>query len=242
MTSMKYILTITLTLFTFSTFAQQMGSDEWEKQSKTNIRLLPKYGHQQKTKEQKEIDKKFIEETMKQEQFKGDRRAASNHLIQLGFTYIYRGDAKTAMYRFNQAYLLDSENTEIYWGYAGFFMAIGNYAEAKKQYKEGLAMDGKNTHLLTDYGTYFMAQYYGLKPIDEKGALSNLDSAIHYMMNSYELDKTDMNTSYKLSVCYLMKGKCEEAWKYYNVCKKQGGQPITDEYTKDLKEKCKRKK
>ena len=239
---MRYILTITIALFALTSFGQLMTSDDWEEQSKTNMRLLPKYGHRQKTDKQKELDEKFINETMNQEQFNGNRRAASNHLIKLGFTYLYRRDVKTALYRYNQAYLLDSTNTEIYWGYGAFFMTIGNYAEAAKQYKEGLTLDPKNTHLLTDYGTYFMAQYYGLQPIDEKGALSNLDSAITYMTKSYQHDKTDMNTTYKLFICYWLKGDCDNAWKYYDECKALGGQPITEKYTKDLKKKCKKKK
>ena len=93
-----------------------------------------------------------------------------------------------------------------------------------------------------DYGTYFMAQYYGLQPIDKKGALTNLESAITYMLKSYQLDPTDQNTTFKLSFCYWNKGDCENAWKYYDICKELGGQPITEDYTKDLMKKCKRKK
>ena len=146
------------------------------------------------------------------------------------------------MYRFNQAYLLDSTNTDIYWGYAGVYMTLGDFGKAEKQYLEGLAINPKSTHLLTDYGTYFMAQYYNLQPIDEKGALTNLDSAITYMTKSYQLDPTDQNTTFKLSICYWNKGDCDNAWKYYDVCNALGGQPITEHYTTDLKKKCKRKK
>ena len=162
-------------------------------------------------------------------------------MISLGFKYLYR-DIKTAMYRFNQAYLLDSTNTDIYWGFGGVYMTLGDYAKAEKQYQEGLEINPSNTHLLTDYGTYFMAQYYGLQPIDEKGALTNLESAITYMVKSYQLDPTDQNTTFKLSICYWNKGDCDNAWKYYDICKALGGQPITEDYTNDLKKKCKRKK
>ena len=143
-------------------------------------------------------------------------RKASDHMIRLGFNYLYR-DIKTAMCRFNQAYLLDSTNTDIYWGYGGVYMTLGDYGKAEKQYLEGLAINPKNTHLLTDYGTYFMAQYYNLQPIDEKGALTNLDSAITYMTKSFQLDPTDQNTTFKLSICYWNKGDCDNAWKQYDV-------------------------
>ena len=164
-------------------------------------------------------------------------RKGSDHLISLGFQYLYR-DLKTAMYRFNQAYLLDSTNTDIYWGFGAVYMTLGQYQKAKEQYVEGLKIDPDNTHLLTDYGTYFMANYYALEPADKKNALQNLDTAIKYMTRSYILDPTDQNTTFKLSTLYWNKGDCNNAWKYYKECKVLGGQPITEAYTKDLEKKC----
>ena len=213
---------------------EQMTLEKWNEEAKTNIRLLPEYGHITKTEKQRETDKEFIEATLKQYPTK---RKASDHLIELGFKYLY-SDIKTAMYRFNQAYLLDSTNTDIYWGYGGVYMTLGDLENAQKEYTEGLAINAKNTHLLTDYGTYFMTQSYGLQPIDENGAAIYLDSAITYMTKSFQLDKTDPNTSFKLSVCFFQKKDCNNAWKYYDVCKSVGGQPITDEYTSALKEQC----
>jgi Tfp pilus assembly protein PilF len=239
---MKKTFTIILTLLTFVTFGQQMTFKEWEEQSKTNIRLLPKYGDVEKTEEQKQFDEEFIIETMKLEEFKGDRTTASNYLIQVGFNYLNRGDLKTAMYRFNQAYLLDTTNTEIYWGFGAIYMTLGVYENAKKQYEEGLLKNPESTHLLTDFGTYYMAKYYELQSLEENNALENLELAISNIVKSYTLDNKDQNTIYKLSICYWLKGDCENAWKYYDECRALGGQPITEDYTKDLKKKCKKKK
>ena len=242
---MRKILTFTITLLSLTTFGQKysdvmetkMTSEQWNEESKTNIRLLPKYGHAIKTEGQKASDKEFIETSLKQYP---TNRKASEHLIEVGFKYLYK-DVKTAMYRFNQAYLLDSTNTDIYWGYGGVYMTLGNYENAQKQFLEGLSVDSKSTHLLTDYGTYFMALYYGLQPLDEKKALLNIDSAINYLTKSYLLDKRDQNTTFKLSICYCQKKDCKNAWKYYNECKLLGGQPITEDFTKELTEQCKTK-
>ena len=65
---------------------------------------------------------------------------------------------------------------------------------------------------------------------------------ITFIEKSYHLDPTDPNTTIKLSICYWNKGDCDNAWKYYDICKELGGQPITEDYTTDLKKKCKRKK
>ncbi len=231
---MKVFVTIVLWFMISTSFAQQMNSDQWNEEAKTNIRLLPKYGHAIKSEGQKESDRLLIEDLLKKD---STRRKASDHLIELGFKYLYR-DLKTAMYRFNQAYLLDSTNTDIYWGFAAVYMTLGEYGNAQKQYTLGLDIEPNNTHLLTDYGTYFMAQSYALEPVSAKDAAANLDSAISYLLRSYTLDQTNENTSFKLSVSYWKRSDCENAWKYYDICKNLGGQLITDDYTKDLKKKC----
>ncbi|MBL6447713.1 hypothetical protein JMN32_15450 [Fulvivirga sp. 29W222] len=239
---MTRIFIAVFVLLSTTLFAQQITPEQWEELVKTNNRLLPKYGLKPRTAPQKESDETFINQVMKQEQFSGDRTAASNHMIGLGFDYLYRGDVKTAMYRFNQAYLLDSLNTNIYWGYGAVYMTIRDYDKARKQYEMGLTEKPENTHLLTGYGTYHMTQYYVLQPHDEEKALSYLDSAVTYMRKSYNLDPKDQNTLFKLSISYWLKGDCDNAWNYYDKCATLGGRPITEAYTKDLNKKCKRKK
>jgi hypothetical protein len=60
-TTMRIILTLIISFFTLTTFGQQMTSEQWEEEAKTNIRLLPKYGHVEKTEAQKKSDQEFIE-------------------------------------------------------------------------------------------------------------------------------------------------------------------------------------
>ena len=234
----KIILTTLVLLVSITAFGQQMTWEQWEKESQTNIRLLPKYGEVEKTVEQKKSDDEFIEAVLRQD---STHRKGSDHLINLGFQYLYR-DLKTAMYRFNQAYLLDSTNTATYWGFGAIYMTLGQYQKAKEQYEEGLRRDSANTHLLTDYGTYYLAQYYALEPIEKEIARQHLDSAITYMTKSYHLNRNDQNTIFKLSILYWNKGDCDNAWQYYDECKALGGRPITEAFTKDLEQKCRRKK
>jgi Tfp pilus assembly protein PilF len=233
---MRNILTLIITIYSLTSFGQQISLNEWNEEAKSDIRLRPKYGYAVKTEEQKNDDKEFVEAVFKTIP---DKRKASNHLIELGFKYLYT-DIKTAMYRFNQAYLLDSTNTDIFWGYGGVYMTLGDYKKAQQEYLEGLSANSQNTHLLTDYGTYFMNQYYVLLPVNEKDALTNLDSAINYTTKSYQIDNKDQNTTFKLSVCYYQKKDCNNAWKYYNECVALGGQPISEDFTKALKEQCKK--
>lgn len=236
---MKNICTGFFIVLSLTLFAQQISWEEWELESKTDIRLLPKYGNVEKTEEQKNADNIFIETMLKQN---STYRKASDRFINLGFQYLFQNDIKTAMYRFNQAYLLDSDNTDIYWGFGAVYMTLGQYEKAKEQYEEGLAITPDNTNLLTDYGTYFMWQYFALKPIDKEKAMIELDSAIKYMTKSYNLDSSDQQTTIKLSMLYRNKGDCDNAWKYYEECKSLGGHSITEAYTIELKNYCKQKK
>ena len=87
-----------------------------------------------------------------------------------------------------------------------------------------------------------MVQFQFTSPIDQKAAAVFLDSAIFHLTKSYIIDPRDQNTTFKLSTCYWNKNDCDNAWKFYDESKSNGGQPITEEYTKALKDKCKRKK
>ena len=233
---MKNTILLLLGMFCLTAFGQQISLEDWNYQAMTNKRLLPKYGNVPRTEDEKKSDNEFIKSILEQD---FTLRKGSDHLIQLVFSYLYR-DIKTAMYRFNQAFLLDSTNTDIYWGYGSVYFTLGDYARAEKQFEQGLSIDPKNTHILTDYATCFLAQYYMLESVSEKKALENLDTAIIYMTKSYELDPTNQNTLFKLSICYWCKSDCDNAWKFYNECKSLGGQCITEEFTSDLKKKCKR--
>ncbi|HZG01095.1 MAG TPA: hypothetical protein VEY71_08835 [Chitinophagales bacterium] len=232
-------------LFAVSAAAQSITLAEWDAMSIDNKRLLPKYGHHPKSASQLASDQRFLDETMALPQFKNDRHAASNHMIGLGFEYLYRGDLKTAMYRFNQAYLLDSTNTDIYWGYGAVYMTLQDYQRARTQYLEGLALDSTNTHLLTDYSTYHLVQFFGLQDLPD-GIVENkkeqveqpLDSALTLLLKSYRLDPNDQSTTYKLSTVYYYKDDCANAKRYLHESQKLGGRNVTKAYTADLKKKC----
>ncbi|HMD00962.1 MAG TPA: tetratricopeptide repeat protein [Ferruginibacter sp.] len=234
----------------FTTDLSQAQSDyaQWEAAAKLNKAMLPLYGRLPKTAEEKANDSTFLAKISAMPEF-DTRRKASDHLIDLGFQYYYRPDLKTAMYRFNQAWLLDSTNTDVYWGYGAIYMALGRYDLAKEQYDAGLAVDPKSPHLLTDLATFYMQQYYVLNDAPKLANMDNpkivaqqdLDSAIIYLRRSYDVDAKDVNTVFKLSVCYWNKKDCDNAWKYYDETVALGGRPITADYTADLKKLCSHK-
>jgi hypothetical protein len=114
MATIKHFLAITIALFTLTTFAQsKMNPQSWEEQSKKNKALLPKYGYLEKSDKEKKADEKLIEDMMILPYYNGDRRIASESFIRFGWKFLQQGDLKTAMFRFNQTYILDSTNTNL---------------------------------------------------------------------------------------------------------------------------------
>jgi len=136
------------------------------------------------------------------------------------------------MYRFNQAYLLDPKNENIYWGYGAIYGSFNDYKTAIIQYDKGLSINPKSSVILTDKATLYFVGFQRDNDHDK------LDSAIDLLKQSYSIDANNVNTTYKLSICYFLNKDCTNAWKFYNECKKSGGQPIAENYTDALNKMC----
>lgn len=228
---MKYSITFFLILLTSIIYGQQISYNDWKNAAKTEIRLVPKFGNVIKTKEQKEADQELIKTYLAQQ---GTHRKASEVLVGLGFNYLYKGDLKTAMFRFNQAWLLDPTNENSFWGFGAVYSSLGNFPDALKQYEEGLLINPKSTNILTDKASIFINKYATEK--NEK----DFTLAIKLLKQSYFINPNYTNTVFKLSTSYFFKKDCANAWKYYYECKKLGSKLITDEYTKALTNLCKK--
>lgn len=234
MTYKFFTLTLILSFIYNLTFCQQRAGKEefvkWQKESLENIRLLPRYGYRAKNQYQRKADEAFIERIMSLPGYKS-KRDESDHQVSLGFQYLRRGDVKTAMYRFNQAYLLDSTNTNDYWGYGSVYMYFGEDELAAKMYERGLKQDSLNANLWTDYATVYIGKYY-------EGDEQSLDTAVKYLLKSYAVDDSNANTTYKLSVSYWNKQDCKNAMKYYKETLKLNDDIIAEEYKTVLIKNC----
>jgi Tfp pilus assembly protein PilF len=192
---MRHLITIIL-LITVTAIAtgQNMSYSEWKKEAKEDIRLFPKYGEVPKTKEQKLADQELIDDYVKQE---GSRMKAFELLVRLGFNYLYKGDLKTAMYRFNQAWILEPENANCFWGFGAIYFTFGDYENALKQYDEGLKVDANSSGILTDKATIFMTKYMN------NHIENDYNEALTLFRKSYSISPKNQNTLFKLSVCYF---------------------------------------
>lgn len=212
-----------------TSIGQENSYDAWNKEAEKEIRLSPRYGNAIKSASQKAADEELVRSYVS---MAGSRRKGSEMLTQKGFEYLYAGNLRTAMYRFNQAWLLDSTDANIYSGFAAVYYQFKDYNKAIDFLDQGLRIDPKASTLITDKGTTYLTISQTTKSqIDVKKGLSLLKE-------SYSIDPVNQSTLFKLSIYYFDNNDCNLALRYYRECLKLGGKPITQRYKDALKDKC----
>lgn len=99
--------------------------------------VLPMYGPGEKNKEHIRLDEEFISDVVKEH---GSRQKACEVHINFGWRYFYNDDLETAMKRFNQAWLLNPNYPDSYYGFAAL-TRINNQDESIILEKKGLKLD-----------------------------------------------------------------------------------------------------
>ena len=86
------------------------------------------------------------------------RPQGSDNMVQLGWRYYFeRKDVATAMKRFNQAWLLDSDNGDAFHGFAVLVMARDHdAAQADSLFQQGLAKPRQSPGIYLDYGRFLL--------------------------------------------------------------------------------------
>lgn len=107
---------------------------------------IPEYGHLEKTSDLKEADREFIK--MAREQY-GD--SASCVYAQYGWNSIRNHQARVAIRRFNQSWLLDSTSYKPYWGFAVALGILGKYEESIHYYEIALKRGGDEKIIIPEY-------------------------------------------------------------------------------------------
>ena len=129
--NMKIIYSVILITILISCQSQEYKVDN----------TLPMYGEVEKSKEHKEIDEKFIEDCLNQ--FGSIDSSVYVH-IDNAWRYFYNNDLETAMKRFNQAWLLNPEFPDAYFGFASLLETQNKPKEALRFYNLGIEKDKEN--------------------------------------------------------------------------------------------------
>jgi len=198
-----------------------------------NINLLPKYGLHPKTPAQKRADDKFLK-TM-DDSFNGDREKAAEAGASIGWKYLRKGEPKTAIRRFNQAWMLDQSNGSAIWGMAAYMGSKGKYVQSFELFEEAKKYMVDDVNFLVDY-----ARTVGFAGIELKN-----DRYIQRALSSFETlyerePRHTLNIQNWAIVLYYM-GNYSEAWKKIELAEKTPrNKEIDQNFVKKLEMKMSR--
>ncbi|MBK8498231.1 MAG: hypothetical protein IPL52_05320 [Flavobacteriales bacterium] len=205
---MRSIVLLLLIAIGAQAHAQHLTYDEWQRKALQDMRLAPRFGGREKNAEQKASDAEFVALMLATDSVP---RSASNTLVAHGFERLRAGDLTAAMYRFNQAFLMDSTNTDIYWGYGAFFMEVDRPMIAHTMFRAGLSIDSTNVHLLTDEATAYIAERHALASTDSAYAEDVLNNAIGMLERALRHDPGYHPALQRMVICQAQRGDCRAA-------------------------------
>ena len=119
---------------------------EWISMAQHDIRLFPKFGSAVKTFRQLEADQEFLKTAIAES---GTADSASKYYFLKACDYIEQEDLQTAMYRLNQAWLLNAKNPDVYRGFGRVYLQLGAYKMAIELLNEGLRLDSNDGNMLS---------------------------------------------------------------------------------------------
>ncbi|MCX2739398.1 tetratricopeptide repeat protein [Pontibacter anaerobius] len=199
-----------------------------EQTAELSPKVLPMFGGKQKTEAEQKQDEKFL--TSCDKNFT-DRQEASKFFMERGWEYLNEGQADTAVYRFNLAWLLNPDNKDTYWAFGLVTSARGDQEHAIEMYEKALALAPKNSLLLSDAASSYLAVY------KEKKKKKNLKKAASYLSTATASDPTNAFALYNLSVVKFHEKKYSEAWDYLHKSRNLNMTQIDYSYIMELVDK-----
>jgi len=186
---------------------------------------LPMYGKMDRNAipEVRAGDEKLIADTTKGF---GSREKASAAFVNNGFAYYQRDDLANAMRRFNQAWLLDPNNPEVYAGFATVLHDQGKNCEAMEMMERALALNPPTFQgIYPDAARIITLCAAGDKGMtaDEKNKLFERSEFLYKKAEEVEPNKRYVYGSW--ATAYYWRGQYAEAWEMVAKERSVGGRP-----------------
>jgi tetratricopeptide (TPR) repeat protein len=134
--------------------------------------------------------------------------------MQRGWEYFNEGQVDTAMYRFNLAWLLNSDNKDAYWAFGLVTANQGKAEEAIGYYEKALTFDANNSLLLSDIASAYLAEYKA------KPKKKVLKKAAGYLDKSVAADTSNAFALFNLSKVKFYEKDYPAAWSYLHKSRK----------------------
>ena len=181
----------------------EQSINEWNEAYHSN--LTPMYGNKIKSTEEKAVDKKYIDFMLQHNN--GDKIKAVKEAARDGWYFFYKKIMDTAMFRFNQSWLIDSTYPASYFGFAAIKEFQGLKKEANNYFNIAYKYDP--TDSLTKKYLHQIAEIR-----EEHKDTMELINAYYRVLSKFPKDATATG---KLGFFYSTINKPDSALKYYNL-------------------------
>jgi len=195
---------------------------------------MPMYGNLPRTEQEKEADAEFIKTVITQN---GSKEAAVKQSLGYAWDYVGKGDLKIAMRRFNQTWLLDPNNAQVYYGFGTILKKEGKFDEAIKMFDMAIEIKLDFWEAYNDRGNSYknkgdfdraISDFSKCLQINPNSSLAHYnrglvlhtqrqwDQAILDFTKVIEMDPNDGEVCYERACAYLYKKEYDKSWKDVN--------------------------
>jgi tetratricopeptide (TPR) repeat protein len=231
---MRYLL-IAL-LLAFASASAQNVNDKPISGDKPTSSDKPISDDKVKSAELAEANQKFVDAAVKAA---GSREAAARIEITRGWKYLKQGDVEVAIQSFNQAYLLDPNNVEVYWGLGNAMTQQSRFSAALRYYERATTIDPQNPQLMADVGLSHTYAAFG-STNDPAEQAKGVKTAMQWFDNAEKIDPNRPEIYANRAVALYLLGNYTEAWT--NIDKAEAIEPssIDPRFIADLTKKLPR--
>lgn len=174
----------------------------------------PRYGDVKKSQKLIDSDKEFIKTMVKEF---GSIDIAAKAAIEQGWEYYNKGNLTSAMHRFNQAWLLDSTLTEVYWGFGSILTARKEYYDALKYLLIYYNTNPQDEEVIKYLAICYFNHAFSLKKDGQSNNWQKELNSAKYYLNKYLSIHPDHAYAYgQLALAYYHENKLDSA-KHYAI-------------------------
>lgn len=201
------------------------------------INLLPMYGYPEVEKPEnlKKADEDFIRMAISEQ---GSREKAAKAYAMYGMGFAMKGDAESAMRRYNQSWLLNPNSYLPYWGFGDLLLAQGKAAEAATHYEKSLSLidvESAKPNLLIDASGAYTAQ--GSSVTDKMKSAEFFNKANSLLNEAIKLDPKNGDAYIPWAKSLYLEGNYEKAWEMVKKSRSFPGKQVSPDFIDKLSKK-----
>ncbi len=151
-------------------------------------------------------------------------------LQNIGWEYFYESDYETSMKRFNQAWLLDSLNADVYWGFGNLLGTRHEFRKSVPLLEKSIKLNPKNSKVYECIATSYEQLFFETRDI------ALLNKSFDNLKASIQLDPNNASAFGQLTGAYSYFTQKDSARKYLALTDKLDPKAINPEVRKILTE------